>query len=508
MELKGSFLQWPADRPLQSRAICLGLGLLFTAGFAPLGLSLLVQLVLVPLLYVFHTVSPRDAAAHGFWWGFGAFTSGTYWITISVTGFGGAPLFAAVLLMFGLVLIMATYIAITGWLVARLSDGEPWLLLGVAPAAWVLIEWLRGWLFTGFPWLAVGYAQSDSWLAGWAPVLGVYGASFVAVLSATAVVVAFLTQKLARAIAIALIVLPYLGGALLGNVEWTEESGPPLTATIIQAGIPQDQKWQPEMLEPTLRFYRGETFKARTSDIVLWPEVAIPSVTDLSRAFMAQLDADALAAEQSIIYGILEREQVRGETLTYNSMFLTDGTKRQAYRKRHLVPYGEYFPVPDFIRNNFEMRFVPQTNLTPGAPVQDLLVHGIDTPLATAICYEDAYGAEQLYALPEARLLINVSNDAWFGDSIAPMQHLQIARMRSIEAGRETIRATSTGISGFIDHKGELVERGPQFEPVVMTRSVQPRTGATPYVKTGNTPIIVFSVLLLAGAWVRIRGSF
>ncbi len=508
MELKGSFLQWPADRPLLSRAICFGLGLLFTAGFAPLGLSLLVILVLVPLLYVFHTVSPRDAAAHGFWWGVGAFLSGTYWITISVSGFGGAPWYVALLLMFILVSIMATYLAITGVLIARLSYGEPWLLLGVAPAAWVLIEWLRGWLFTGFPWLAVGYAQSDSWLSGWAPVLGVYGASFAAVVSATAIVVAFLTQKLGRIIAIGMVVLPYLAGAILSNIDWTEEAGPPLTATIIQAGIPQDQKWQPEMLEPTLRYYRGETLKARDSDIVLWPEVAIPSATDLMGPFMAQLEADALGAEQSIIYGILEREQVRGDWLTYNSMILTDGTKRQAYRKRHLVPYGEYFPVPDFLRDNFEMRFIPQTDLTPGAPVQELLVHGIDTPLATAICYEDAYGAEQLYALPEARLLINVSNDAWFGDSIAPMQHLQIARMRSIEAERETIRATSTGISAVIDHKGELVERGAQFEPVVMTRSVQPRSGATPYVNWGNYPIIVISLLLLVGAWLRIRGTF
>ena len=508
MELKGSFLKWPADRPLLSRAACFGLGLLFTAGFAPLGLSMLVLVVLVPLLYIFHTVSPRDAAAHGFWWGTGAFLSGTYWITISVSGFGGAPIYAALVLMIGLVMIMATYIAITGAMISRLSYGEPWLLLAVAPAAWVLIEWLRGWLFSGFPWLAVGYAQSDSWLSGWAPVLGVYGASFAALVSATAVVVAFLTDKPGRIIAISLIFVPYLGGALLGGVEWTEKAGPPLTATIIQAGIPQDQKWQPEMLEPTLRFYRGETLEARDSDIVLWPEVAIPSATDLMTTFIAQLDADAERAGQSIIYGILEREEVRGERRTYNSMVLTDGSKRQAYRKRHLVPYGEYFPVPGFIRDNFEMKFIPQSNLTPGAPRQELLVHGSDTPLATAICYEDAYGAEQLYALPEARLLINVSNDAWFGDSIAPMQHLQIARMRSIEAERDTIRATSTGISAFIDHKGRLVQRGAQFEPVVMTRSVQPRVGATPYVRTGNTPVLVISLLLLAGAWLRLRGAF
>lgn len=508
MELKGSFLQWPADRPLLSRTIAFVLGLLFTAGFAPLGLSLLVIVVLVPLLYVFHTAAPRDAAWHGFCFGLGAFLSGTYWIHISVSGFGGAPWYVAWLLVFILVGVMATFLAITGWLSSRLSFGEPMLLLGVAPASWVLIEWLRGWVFTGFPWLAIGYAQSDSWLAGWAPLLGVYGASFAAVLSATAVVVVFLTQQASRLIAAALAVLPFLLGGLAARIEWTEPAGPPLTATVIQAGIPQDQKWQPEMLEPTLTFYRTETLRAADSDIVLWPEVAIPSVHDLMGSYIDRLGADARAAGQSIIFGILERQTERGVTSIYNSLFLVDGYKQQSYRKRHLVPYGEYFPIPNFMRSAFEMTFIPQSDLTPGEDVQPLLVHGADTPLAAAICYEDAYGAEQLYALPDARLLMNVSNDAWFGDSIAPMQHLQIARMRSIEAQRDTVRATSTGISAFIDYRGRLLETGAQFEPVVMTRDVQPRRGATPYVRTGNPPILVLCGLLLATAWVRIRGIF
>lgn len=508
MELKGSFLQWPADRPVLTRTLALLAGALYTAGFAPLGLSLLVVVVLVPLLYVFHTVSPRDAAGHGFWFGVGAFLSGTYWIYISVHGFGGAPWYVAVVLLVGLVLIMAAYLAITAVLIARLSYGEHWLLLGVAPAAWVLIEWLRGWLFTGFPWLAVGYAHADSWFAGWAPIFGVYGVSFMAVLTATALLVALLTRRRQRIVATVLALLPFLLGGLAGRIEWTEPDGPPLTATLVQYGISQDQKWRDDMLRPTLDFYRSETLKARDSDIVLWPEVAIPSVNDVMQPFIDQLAADAGAAGQTLLFGILERERDRGEVRVYNAMFLVDGRKQQSYRKRHLVPYGEYFPVPEFMRERFDMTFVPRTNLEPGAAEQPLLVHGTDTPLAVAICYEDAYGAEQLYALPDARLLINVSNDAWFGDSIAPMQHLQIARMRSIEAGRDTLRATSTGISAFIDYRGELLESGAQFEPVVMTRQVQPRRGATPYVQMGNAPVVGLSLLLLAGAWLRVRSAF
>jgi apolipoprotein N-acyltransferase len=505
LELRKSITALPSAQPRLSRALAFCLGLVFTAGFAPLGLSLLVIFVLVPLLYVFHTAAPRNAFWHGFWFGVGAFLSGTYWIHISVSGFGGAPWYVALLLMFILVSIMAIYLGITGWLVSRLTGSRPLLLLAVAPSAWVLIEWLRGWLFTGFPWLAIGYAQSDSYLAGWAPLLGIYGSSFAAVFSATALVVALLTQGRARIAAVALVILPFLAGALLGRIDWTQPAGPPLKATIIQAGIPQDQKWQAAMLEPTLRYYRSETLAATESDIVLWPEVAVPSLNDLMGPFIRQLGVDAGKADQSIIFGILERDQVGGETLTYNSMFIVDGLKEQSYRKRHLVPYGEYFPIPNFLRNAFEMKFIPQTSLSPGADIQPLLVHGDDTPLAVAICYEDAYGAEQLYALPEARLLINVSNDAWFGDSIAPQQHLQIARMRSIEVQRDTVRATSTGISAFIDYRGRIMERGAQFEPVVMTREVQPRIGATPYVRTGNLPVLVFCSLCLAGGWSRTR---
>ncbi len=348
-------------------------------------------------------------------------------------------------------------------------------------------------------------SQSDSVLAGWAPLFGIYGASYAAVIVATSLVVALLTSGRARLAAALLVVLPFLVGGLLLRVEWTEPAGAPLQATIIQAGIPQDQKWQAAMLEPTLRYYRRETLAAADSDIVLWPEVAVPSLDDLMEAFIRQVDIDAGNAGQSIIFGILESDEEGGETHTYNSMFLVDGAKQETYRKRHLVPYGEYFPIPDFLRNAFEMKFIPQTSLSPGADVQPLLVHGDDTPLSVAICYEDAYGAEQLYALPEARLLINVSNDAWFGDSIAPQQHLQIARMRSIEVQRDTVRATSTGISAFIDYRGRIVERGAQFQPVVMTRDVQPRTGATPYVRWGNLPVLIICSLCLAGAWLRIR---
>ncbi len=507
MELRGSVFQWPADRPWASRGILFLLGCLMTTAFAPFGLSLLVPVLLLPLLYVCLSVSPRDAGWLSFFFGFGLFLSGTYWIYISVVVFGEAPAWIALVLMLGLVLIMSAWLFAAGWLISRFAGGEPWLLLLVAPATWVFIEWLRGWVLTGFPWLAVGYSQVDSLLAGWAPVIGVYGVSFMAMLGTTAILVAIMTEGRERTIALAIVVLPLIGGGILKFVEWTEPKGSPVPSTIVQAGISQAEKWLPERLRPTLDFYRDAAARAAGSELVVWPEVAIPALDDRVEPYIEALQADTRDTRRSILFGILEREESRGEASIYNSVVLVSGDRRQSYRKRHLVPFGEYFPVPATVREWLRMMSLPHNDLAAGDDVQPLLEAGNGEKLAVAICYEDAYGAEQLYALPEASILINVSNDAWFGDSIAPHQHLEIARMRSLEVGRAAIRATNTGVSAFISHTGKILDSGAQFEPVTLTMDVQPRTGSTPYARTGNGPVIGLCLLIMGVFWARSRAS-
>jgi apolipoprotein N-acyltransferase len=501
-----SLLLLPADRPRISQLIFFVLGCLTTLAFAPFGWSLLVPLVLVPFLYVCLTNSPRDSAKHGFWFGFGMFLTGTYWVYISVAVFGQAPTWIALLLMLALVLLMSFYLWITGWLISRLAHGEPWFLLAVAPAVWVVVEWARGWLITGFPWMSLGYSQVDSALAGWAPVLGVYGVSALMVLSTAAILVAIMTRGRQQMIAVGLVLLPGLVGAGLRTVDWTEPDGEPLTATIIQGGISQDKKWLIEQFQPTLDFYRNETRKAAGSDIVVWPEVAIPAATDRVEGYILGLESDSRINEQTILFGILERVTERTvKPKVHNAIIAVNGEERQVYRKRHLVPFGEYFPVPAAVREWMRMMSLPHNDLTAGDDVQPLIhtLNGVE--LAVAICYEDAYGAEQLYAMPDAGILINVSNDAWFGGSIASHQHLEIARMRSLEVGRHTIRATSTGISAFIGPKGNVLESGQQFVPVTITRRVQPYKGGTPYSSVGNRLVLGIAFLIVAGFWLRGR---
>jgi len=489
--------------------LAFALGAATTLAFAPFEWSLLAPLLVLPLLYICLTVAPRDAAGHAFWYGFGLFLTGTYWIYISVHVFGNAALWIAFLLMVGLALLMASIGALGGWLISRLSQGEPWLLLFIGPAAWVLVEWVRSWILTGFPWMAFGYGQIDTPLAGWAPVLGVYGVTFMLVLSTAAVIATVLASTArGRITGLAALVLPWLVGGLLTFVDWTTPDGEPVKATILQAGVSQDKKWDRDQLLPIMEYYRGATLKAADSDIVLWPEVAIPALDDQVESFIAQVESDARSNGQSVLFGILERSFDRSvDGRIYNSVMLIGGDERQSYRKRHLVPFGEYFPVPPAVREWMKMQNLPHADLAKGDVVQPLLTAADGTRFSVAICYEDAYGSEQLYALPEAGVLINVSNDAWFGDSIAPHQHLEIARMRSLEFGRPALRSTNTGISAFIAADGELVQAGRQFGAELLTGDIQPRRGMTPYAGGGNWPIIGLCLAILGLFWIRNRAS-
>ena len=504
---KHPIFRLPADRPAVSRLIVFVLGAATTTAFAPFGWWLLAPLLVLPLLYICLTVAPRDAAAHGFWYGFGFYLTGIYWIYISVHVVGNAALWIALLLMVGLALIMAAFVALAAWLMNRLSQGEPWLLVLLGPAAWVLCEWVRGWVLTGFPWMGLGYGQIDSPLAGWAPVLGIYGVSFMVVASTAAIIATFLAPTArARIAGLAVVIAPWVLGGILSVVDWTEPAGKAVRASIVQAGVSQDKKWDRDQLRPIMEYYHAATLSVADSDIVLWPEVAIPALNDQVESFIARVESDARENGQTVLFGILERSYERStKGRIYNSVMLIGTEERQRYRKRHLVPFGEYFPVPPSVRKWMKMQNLPHSDLTKGDAEQPVLIGADGTQFGVVICYEDAYGAEQLYAIPDAEILINVSNDAWFGDSIAPHQHLEIARMRSLEFGRPAIRSTNTGISAFIGAAGELLQTGKQFEPELLTANVVPYRGLTPYVRVGNGLIIGLCLALLGICWMRDR---
>jgi apolipoprotein N-acyltransferase len=491
-------------QPWLARVLLFAAGALTMLSFAPADIWPLALVSAAIVIHTFRSCRPRQAAQLGFAYGAGLFLTGTYWLYISIHVFGQAPLVLAIFLMVALVIIMAFYYAGAGWLISRCRELSPAWFVVVAPCIWAALEWLRGWFLSGFPWMTLGYSQVDSPLAGFAPVVGIYGISLALMLSAAALVVLVAGGAgKSRYLYAAIVLLPWLAGLGLNRVEWTDVSGPAVRTTIVQGGISQDRKWVREQFQDTMALYGQSLRDNPDSELIVWPEVAIPAVLDQVGGFVELFEQQVAANESTLLFGILERSDDRESV--YNSVVSTDGERRQIYRKRHLVPFGEYFPVPDFIREWMRMMNLPYSDISAGDDVQPLLEMPDGNRLSVAICYEDAYAAEQLYALPEATILINISNDAWFGDSIAPHQHLQIARMRAKEAERYVVRSTNNGVSAFIGPDGALLETGPQFEFVSMTRDIEPRSGSTPYASTGNLWVVLFSIIVPVAAFYRHR---
>ena len=483
--------------------LCLLVGALYPFAFAPLGLFPLALLGVAWLFAFVDEVDPREAARRAFAFGVGAFAAGTYWLYTSLHTFGGAPLPVAIGLIAALIAYMAAWPALAAWVAVRW--GPPaglarWLL--VLPAAWVLAELGRGWLLGGFPWLSLGYSHSDTFLRGLAPVTGVFGVSLTAALTAGGVVALVRGTRRDRLMAGCVVVAVWLAGAGLERVAWTAPAGQPLSVAIVQGAVPQDIKWKPEQLLPTMRLYSDLTSEHWGTDIVVWPEAAIPAIRQRVQAYFDRLGQLARENGTDLLIGFVDYREATDQNL---NGVMSLGASTSDYYKRHLVPFGEFFPVPAFIRNWMRLQNLPYRDYTRGADVQDPLVAG-GVPVAASICYEDVFGEELLWALPEAALMVNVSNDAWFGTTIAPHQHLQIARLRAMEAGRYLLRGTNTGISAIIDEKGRVTARLPQFESATLSGVAQPFEGSTPYARTGNWPVLLLAVgLMVWGLGLGIR---
>jgi apolipoprotein N-acyltransferase len=493
----------PLSRFLRHRrliAVLAGAGTSFA--FAPYDLHFLAWIGPAVLFLLWEYEQPREAAGTAFWFGAALFGAGTWWIFTAVHEFGQAPAWLAALLVAALLAIKGGYYALLAYVVTRIApDPSPSRSLLLIPAGWTLMEWLRGWLFTGFPWLQLGYSQSDTPLAALATVGGIHLVTFaVAVFAGTVVI---LVQGGSRIAAIAVAGSLWLGGWLLDGREWTRPAGEPIDVALLQGAIPQDEKWLAENRSATLEKYRALNREALGAKIIVWPESAIPVLAHDAVVYLEAIRRESAARGSDVMLGLLDFDLETGEIR--NGLYAMGAGGGGWYYKRRLVPFGEYFPVPEVVRNWMRLRSLPYYDMTPGGEQQPPLEAGGER-LAATICYEDAYGADQLAGLAGTTLLVNVTNNAWFGDSSAPHQQLQMARFRALEAGRYLMRATSNGVTAVIGPQGDVLETIPQFKAGILKATVQPRTGLTPYARTGNWPILTVAFsFLIAFAIARLR---
>jgi apolipoprotein N-acyltransferase len=471
------------------------LGAITVGGFAPFNLFTLPVLTLAILISLAERRSYwPEAFRLGFFFGIGHFLAGVSWVYISLHNFGAMPVAAAA----AVTLLFCAYLALFPAVALAVSAGiaSPVVRrLLVFPAAWVLTEWLRGWLFTGFPWLALGYSQAGKrTVAGIAPIAGVYGIGLAAAFSAGLLLHAFAEgwrrpswRPLAALVAL------WVGAGALRTIGWTEPVGEPLRVSLLQGNIEQSMKWRPEQVVKTLSLYRS-MIEAAHGQLIILPETALPLfLQEIPRGFLEGIAQHARERSADVLVGVPERGEGRRY---FNSVISVGSAPMQRYRKSHLVPFGEFIPLRPLLAQIVESLAIPLTDFGRGdADQRPLTVAG--QRVAVNICYEDAFGEEIIRQLPEATLLVNVSNVAWFGDSIAPMQHLQIAQMRALETGRPMLRATNTGMTAIVGVHGNVVAAAARFENETLEAEVRGYRGTTPYVRFGNVPTIALAMILL-----------
>lgn len=486
--------------------LCLSAGIGSVLAFAPFGLW---PLQFITLALLFHLVSressPKRTVLLGWAYGFGCFAFGVYWPYVSMHRYGdmSAPLAGLAVALFSLLLGVFSAIAVgTGnWLRQRWQVGANLSMLAIFPSTWVLSEWLRDWIFTGFPWLASGYAHTGSPLAGFAPVLGVFGVGWIAAIIAGSLALLRSNRRLI-ALAVALLVT----GTALKLITWTHPSGQPISVRLLQGNVPQEEKFQSAHLDETLTMY-DRMLREKRADLIAAPETAIAQLPQLLPPdYIARLVAFAKQTQSHLAIGIVLSDSpgVYTNSVIDLSPQLTRSNLYR-YDKHHLVPFGEFIPFG--FRWFVDMMHIPLGDQTPG-PMPQAPFAVKDQWILPNICYEDLFGEEiagELAAryytgVPQATILLNLSNMGWFGQWLAVPQHLQISQMRALETARPALRATNTGATAVINHRGEVIAELAPYTRGTLAASVQGYTGLTPYILCGNAPLVVLATLALIAA--------
>jgi apolipoprotein N-acyltransferase len=477
-------------------------GGLLPLAFAPFHLFWLS--VLCPAIWLYclaHTQNMKRIAWRGWLFGFGFFLTGISWVYISMHRFGGVNVAVASLLTVAFVAALGLVFLVYACVWRRLFPSNHLLNLLIAfPACWALFEWLREWFLTGFPWLFLAYSQIRSPLSGYTPIIGCYGTAFMTTLCSAFIVYAVLHKGKTRLWSIVGLVAVIALGALLHTIHWTKPTGKKLSVSLIQGNIPQSMKWNPQQVVPTLNTYETLT-QNNWANLVVWPEAAVPITMMEAQTFLQKMDAQARQHHAALITGIPITTE--GGNAFYNGA-LGIGEANGSYAKRHLVPFGEYIPLKTIAGNVMRILNIPLPDLVNGPEKQAGLTLN-STPIATFICYEIAYPNLLRSDLPRAQLLVNLSDDAWFGHSIAAEQQLEIAQTRALQSGRYLLASTNNGVTAIVNEKGDILSKLPRFKQGALHGNVLLMTGSTPWAMWGNTPIVIILLILLIIVRTRFR---
>ena len=438
--------------------------------------------------------SKKGLLLHAFLFGLGYFGSGVSWVFVSIYQFGSASLPLALLLTSLFVITVAIFFALPFCGLGYFNHSRWRLLIGF-PVFWAISEWLRTWLLTGFPWLYIGYAHIDAPLVGWAPIGGVLLIGLLSAFTSSVICVACSKHNPTntRLLSSLFIIILWAEGSSLKSSEWTQAAGEAVSVGIVQPNIPQALKWNPEFRQPTLDILTSLSEDLWENDWVIWPEAAIPDLYSRSEIFINKIDKKASETQTSLITGILYDDY---EQQKYLNSVAGLGDADGFYFKQRLVPFGEYVPMEQWLRGLIVFFDLPTSIIAPGKPNQTMISAG-DYTIASSICYEIVYPALVAELTQSANVLITISNDAWFGKSIGPLQHFHMARMRAIETGRYVVRGTNNGVSAIIAPDGSIKHTSEQFIRTAFSGQVIPMQGNTPYLIWKNYLFLAIVIALL-----------
>jgi len=494
---------------LRGHGLALIAGAVLPLSLAPFDLWPLALLGLALFARLLQGLNSRDALARAFYFGLGYYGSGASWVFVSIHEFGNTALPLAVVMTALFVAAMALIFCLPWALISKIPSGERRIMvnsLGFA-GLWMLGEWLRSWLFTGFPWLYVGYGHLQTPLAGWSPVVGVFGLGLIIAYSAAYLSnlgMAFRSKQAKPPLLTGALIVIALWGAGQGlrSQVWTAPKSSPISVGMVQPNIPQNLKWAPHFREPTLDRLRSLSESLWQKDWVIWPEAAVPMLYHEATDFLKEMDQRAQQEQSTLITGILYDDHQQRK---YFNSVLGLGTGMGLYHKQRLVPFGEYVPMESFLRGLIAFFDLPQSVIHAGPREQLGLLAG-DIRIAPSICYEVVYPGLVSEAAAQADVLLTISNDAWFGGSIGPLQHMQMAQMRALETGRYMIRSTNNGVSGIIDHQGNILAKSEQFTLQTLSGEVVPMSGLTPFLRWGSAPSLLLGALfVIVGLWRQRR---
>jgi apolipoprotein N-acyltransferase len=486
-------------KPL-SYVIAIIAGTLLPIAFAPYGLFPLAIISPLILLFIFHKQTPKQAFWHGFSYGLGMFGVGVSWVFVSIYYYGNPNFFVAVPITALFVMVLALFPAFNGFLLNRFFPNENLSRLVIAfPASWALIEWIRSWIFSGFPWLLLGQSQTNSPLHGFAPIVGVYGVSFIIILSAGLLFTAITNQK--RILSVSLLAIIWLSGFCSGFIQWTKPMSDAITVSLVQGNIPMSTKWSADMAISSLLDYQKLSGPYWKSQIIVWPETAITLLPNDAISYLENLDRIGNKNNTALITGIPIPVGAGDENYFYNSVILL-GKGHGHYFKRHLVPFGEYVPLREIMGNFMQFFNFPMSDFVSGPREQELLKTA-NIKIAPYICYEIAFPSIVRTDLPAANLLVTLSNDSWFGKSYAMYQQRQIAQFAALSTGRYLLSSSNSGQTAIINSHGEVLATAPIDEKTTLEGSVYGMTGNTPWILIGDGPYLIMFSLLIIFVWRR-----